>query len=116
MFPDLATLRKLVYGVNSCILSVGLVTMRGRGCRHDGLQRGHSRDWTVACPYILRLVQQYEPSAVGTFFELEAQFQELERKSPGFPQGKQNKLLSVDEPTNVLVWESEFALLLEVQP
>jgi hypothetical protein len=66
-------------------------------------------------PYILRLVQQYEPSAAATFFELEAQFQELERKSPGSPQGKRYQLLSGDEPANVFVWESEFASLLEVQ-
>lgn len=66
-------------------------------------------------PYILRLVQSYEPSGAAKFLELEAQFQELERASPGFPQGMRYQLLSGDEAANVLVWQSEFASLTAVQ-
>jgi len=65
--------------------------------------------------YILLLVQQYQPSAARTFLKLEAEFKELERRSPQFPQGKRYQLLSEGEPTNTLVWEGEFASLDDVQ-
>jgi hypothetical protein len=60
-------------------------------------------------------VQQYQPFAVRAFFELEAQFQELERRLPQFPQGRRYQPLSGGEPTNTLVWECEFDSLAEVQ-
>jgi hypothetical protein len=44
--------------------------------------------------YILLLVQQYQPSAAQAFLKLEAEFKELERRSPQFPQGKRYQLLS----------------------
>jgi|ERR1700689_4303961 hypothetical protein len=65
--------------------------------------------------YLLRLVQHYQPSGERTFFELEAQFQELERHLPEFPQGKRYQLVSGREPANVLVWECELASLVEVE-
>jgi hypothetical protein len=65
--------------------------------------------------YILLLVQQYQPSAAQAFLKLEAEFKELERRSPQFPQGKRYQLLSEGEPTNTLVWEGEFASLDDVQ-
>jgi hypothetical protein len=65
--------------------------------------------------YILRLVQQYQPSSAQLFLKLESEFQKLERRSPQFPQGKRYQLLSQGEPTNTLVWEAEFASLDDVQ-
>lgn len=65
--------------------------------------------------YILRLVQQYQPSAAQSFLRLEAEFKELERRSPEFPQGKRFQLISGGEPTNTVVWEGEFASLEDVQ-
>jgi hypothetical protein len=65
--------------------------------------------------YILRLVQQYQPSAARVFLELEAEFKDLEHRSPQFPQGKRYQLMSEGEPTNTLVWEGEFASLDDVQ-
>lgn len=66
-------------------------------------------------PYILRFVQQYQPSAARTFLELEAQFQELEYASPLLPKGRRYQPVSGSEPTNTLVWECEFASLADVQ-
>lgn len=65
--------------------------------------------------YLLRFIQQYQPSAGRTFMELEAQFQELERNSPHLPKGRRYQPLSGGEPTNTLIWECEFASLAEVQ-
>ena len=65
--------------------------------------------------YILRFVQKYQPSAAPTFFEPEAEFEEMERHSPYFPQDRQSQLLSEGEPTNTLVWEGEFTSLNDAQ-
>jgi hypothetical protein len=65
--------------------------------------------------YILQFVQKYQPSAAEDFFKLEAQFKELERCSPEFPQGRRFQLLSKGQPTNTMVWEGEFASLDDVQ-
>lgn len=65
--------------------------------------------------YLLRFVQTFEPSAAQAFFELEAEFKELERRSPQFPQGRRSQMLSEDEPTNVLIWEGEFSSLQDVE-
>lgn len=62
-------------------------------------------------PYRLLFVQKYQPSAVQIFFKLEAEFAELERRLPHFPQGRRYQLLSGGEPMNTLVWECEFASL-----
>jgi hypothetical protein len=66
-------------------------------------------------PYILRFVQQYQPSAAQAFLQLEAEFRELERRSPQFPQGTRYQLLLEGEITNTLVWECAFASLNDVQ-
>jgi len=65
--------------------------------------------------YLLRFVQTFEPSAAQRFFELEAQFQALERCSPQFPQGRRYQMLSEGKPTNVLIWEGEFSSLQDVE-
>ncbi len=65
--------------------------------------------------YILLLVQQYQPSAAGAFLKLEAEFKELERSTPQFPQGKRYQLLSAGEPTNTILWKCEFDSLDDVQ-
>jgi hypothetical protein len=65
--------------------------------------------------YILHFVQKYQPSAAEDFFKLEAEFKNLERCSPSFPQGRRFQLLSDGQPTNTMVWEGEFASLDDVQ-
>lgn len=65
--------------------------------------------------YILQFVQTYEPSAAEHFFKLEAEFKQLERCSPEFPQGRRFQLLSKGQPTNTMVWEGEFASLEDVE-
>ncbi len=65
--------------------------------------------------YILQFVQKYQPSAVEHFFKLEAEFKELERCSPEFPQSRRFQLLSKGQPTNTMVWEAQFASLDDVQ-
>ncbi len=65
--------------------------------------------------YILQFVQKYHPSAAEDFFKLEAEFKELERCCPEFPQGRRFQLLSQGQPTNTMVWEGEFASLDDVQ-
>jgi hypothetical protein len=65
--------------------------------------------------YILLLVQQYQPAAAQEFFKLERDFIELEHSSPQFPQGRRYQLLSEGEPTNTILWRSEFASLEDVQ-
>jgi hypothetical protein len=65
--------------------------------------------------YILRFVQTYEPTAAEQFFELEAQFKDLERRSPHFPQGQRSQPLLEGELTNTLIWEGEFSSLQKLQ-
>jgi hypothetical protein len=65
--------------------------------------------------YILQFVQKFQPSAAEHFFRLEAEFKELERCFPEFPQGRRFQLLSQGQPTNTMVWEGEFASLDDVQ-
>jgi hypothetical protein len=65
--------------------------------------------------YLLRFIQQYQPSAGRAFLELEAQFRDLERNSPNLPQGRRYQPVSGGEPTNTLIWECECASLAEVQ-
>lgn len=65
--------------------------------------------------YVLQFVQKYEPSAAEHYFRLEAEFKQLERRSPGFPQGRRFQLLAKGQPTNTMVWEGEFASLDDVQ-
>lgn len=65
--------------------------------------------------FILRFTQQYQPSANRAFFELEAQFQKLERSVPQLPIGRRSQPLSGVMPTNTLVWECEFPSLADVQ-
>jgi hypothetical protein len=74
-------------------------------------RKGKSGEMT----YILRLVQQYHPSSARAFLELEAQFQELERRSPLLPQGGRYQPLLGVEPTNTLVWECKCGSLADVQ-
>jgi hypothetical protein len=61
--------------------------------------------------YVLLFVQKYQLSAAQAFFQLEAEFAELERRSPQFPQGRRYQLLAEGEPTNTLLWQCEFASL-----
>jgi hypothetical protein len=70
---------------------------------------------TRSMSYLLKFIQQYQPSAGRVFLELEGQFQELERNSPHLPQGRRYQPISGGEPTNTLIWECECASLAEVE-
>lgn len=59
--------------------------------------------------YILRFVQQYQPSAAKDFLKLEAEFKALELRSPQLPQGRRYQLLLDGSPANTMIWECEFA-------
>jgi hypothetical protein len=65
--------------------------------------------------YILRFVQTYKPTDAERFFELEAEFKDLERRSPNFPQGRRSQPLLEGELTNTLIWEKEFSSLQKLQ-
>jgi len=65
--------------------------------------------------YLLRFIQQYQPSTGRAFLELEAKFQELERSIPHLPKGKRYQPVSGGIPTNTLIWECECGSLAEVQ-
>jgi hypothetical protein len=65
--------------------------------------------------YILRFTQEYQPAHHRAVLELEAQFKELERRQPDFPQGRRYQPLASGEATHSLIWESEFASLADLQ-
>lgn len=65
--------------------------------------------------YILLFVQRYQASAAEAFLKLEAEFKELECRSPQLPQGRRYQMLSGCEQTNTLLWECEFASFDDVQ-
>ena len=65
--------------------------------------------------YILRFTQQYQAAHHDEVIRLEAQFKELERRNPEFPQGRRYQPLASGEPTHTLIWECEFPSLHEVE-
>ncbi len=65
--------------------------------------------------YILRFVQHYQPSKQKAFMELEAKFKDIERRNPGFPQGKRYQPVAGGESNHTLIWECEFPSLQDVQ-
>lgn len=65
--------------------------------------------------YILRFTQEYQPAHHQAVLDLEAQFKELERQQPDFPQGRRYQPLASGEATHSLVWECEFASLADLQ-
>ena len=65
--------------------------------------------------YILRFVQQFEPGNANAYLELEKQFKDIERVNPSFPKAKRYQPVSGAEPSNSLVWESEFESLQAIE-
>jgi hypothetical protein len=65
--------------------------------------------------YILRFTQHYEPAHHEEVVRLEAQFKDLERRNPDFPQGRRYQPVASGEATHSLIWECEFASLHDVQ-
>ena len=65
--------------------------------------------------YILRFTQEYLPAHHQAVLELEAQFKDIERQQPDFPQGRRYQPLASGEATHSLIWECEFASLGEIQ-
>lgn len=58
--------------------------------------------------YRLRFVQKFEKKHQEAFLHLEKKFIELEKQVPGFPRGQRFLTVSGKEPSNVLIWESDF--------
>jgi len=65
--------------------------------------------------YILRFTQSYQPAHHQEVLKLEAQFKDLERKNPDFPQGRRYQPVASGEATHSLIWECEFASLNDVE-
>jgi hypothetical protein len=65
--------------------------------------------------YILRFVQQFGPGDADAYLELEKQFKELERVNTSFPKGKRYRPVAGPEPSNTVVWESEFDSLQAIE-
>ena len=65
--------------------------------------------------YILRFTQSYLPAHHKMVLDLEAQFEELERRNSNFPRGRRYQPLASGEPNHSLIWESEFPSLAAVQ-
>jgi hypothetical protein len=65
--------------------------------------------------YLLRFVQKFRESDQTAFLELEKKFIELEKTAAEFPKGKRYLPYAGREPSNVLIWESEFPTLQAVQ-
>ena len=59
----------------------------------------------------LRVVQNYNIRHEKEFLELERSFAELERRRSDYVKGKRARPISGPEPTNTLIWESEFQSL-----
>lgn len=65
--------------------------------------------------YILRFVQTFQASSAEAFLALEAEFEELERRSPQFPRGRRSQMLVEGKPANILIWECQFSSLQDVE-
>jgi hypothetical protein len=64
--------------------------------------------------FVLRFVQRFRIDSQDAFLELEHQFAELERQTPGLPRGKRMRPVAAREPNHTLVWEAEFPALADV--
>lgn len=64
--------------------------------------------------YMLRFVQRFRIADQDAFLELERQFAELERKTPGAARGRRMRPVAGREPGHTLIWECEFASLADV--
>jgi hypothetical protein len=62
-------------------------------------------------PYILRFVQHYQADHHDEVLRLEAQFKDIERRDPSFPQGRRYQPFASGEPNHTLIWECEFPSL-----
>jgi hypothetical protein len=60
-----------------------------------------------------RSVQQYPVADREAFMALEAEFAEMERRREDWPSGRRYRPVSGREPVHTLIWEHEFATLVE---
>jgi hypothetical protein len=65
--------------------------------------------------YKLRFVQSFKQEHSKEYLKLEKLFVDLETQSEGFPKGKRYIPVTGKEPSNTLIWESEFDTLKEAQ-
>ena len=66
-------------------------------------------------PYILRFTQQYQSAHHDEVLRLEAQFKDIERRDPTFPQGRRYQPYVSGEPNHTLIWECEFPSLRDLE-
>ena len=66
-------------------------------------------------PFILRITQRYLVKDRAAFMELEARFAAMEQARSDFPRGRRLQPCIGRQPSNTLIWESEFATMAEAQ-
>ncbi|MBZ5670398.1 MAG: hypothetical protein LAO04_11785 [Acidobacteriia bacterium] len=66
-------------------------------------------------PYIVRFVQRYTPEQRCAFMKVEEKFAAMEQRRSDFPRGRRSQPYAGREPSNTLVWESEFPSLAAAQ-
>jgi len=58
--------------------------------------------------YKMRFVQMFDKGASKRFLELESNFIELEKRTPGMKCGRRYVPVMGREPTNTMVWEADY--------
>ena len=61
--------------------------------------------------YKMRFVQTFDKGASKRFLELERNFIELEKRTPGMKCGRRFVSVTGREPTNTMVWEADYDTL-----
>ncbi len=65
--------------------------------------------------YVLRFVQRYRPAERKQFMDLEAEFCAMENRRSDWFHGRRYQPYAGREPSNTLIWETDFCTLAEVQ-
>lgn len=58
--------------------------------------------------YKLRFVQRFKQEYIREYLELEKEFERLEAETAEFPKGRRYLPVTGREPSNTLIWESDF--------
>jgi len=66
-------------------------------------------------PFILRITQRYLVKDRAAFMALEAKFAAMEQARSDFVKGRRRQPCIGRQPSNTLIWESEFPTLAEAQ-
>jgi hypothetical protein len=79
------------------------------------VKAGLGSDRRIKMAYIVRFVQRYLPERRAAFMKVEAKFAAMEQRRNDFPKGRRCQPYAGREPSNTLIWESEFPSLAEAQ-